>query len=89
MPRLYRVVYEEIGEISDEQLEQLEDALVEEDDEDTDFFIDTDTLTYLEGEGVDAAVIALLRDAVGEEGAEIVWEVEEEEGEFEEEEEQA
>ena len=74
MPRLYRVLYEPIGEINDEQLEQLIDALEEEDEEDDDFFINPETLEYLAREGVDPVVVALLRYAVGEEGAEIVWE---------------
>ena len=77
MPRLYRVSYELIGEISEEQLQQLMDALEEEDEEDDDFFVGPETLEYLAQEGVDPAVLALLRDAVGEDGAEIVWETDE------------
>lgn len=74
MPMLYRVLYEEIGEIEDEDLDQLIDLLEEESDEDQDYFIDTETLDFLAERGVKPAVIDLLRPAVGDEGAEIRWE---------------
>ena len=82
MPRLYRVLYEHIGDVSDEQLQQLVDALEEEDEEDDAYFIDGETITFLAGEGVDSAVVEMLRGVVGEEGAEIVWEADEETGEI-------
>ena len=78
MPRLYRVVYEYLGEIGEEQLGKLIDALEEEDESDQDYFIDADTLTYLADAGIDPSVLAMLRAAVGEEGVEISWETDEE-----------
>lgn len=79
MPMLYRVLYEEIGEIDEEDLDQLIDLLEEESEEDQDYFIDAETLDYLAERGIKPAVIDLLRPAIGEEGAEIRWEWDEDE----------
>jgi hypothetical protein len=76
MPHLYKVTYEYIGEIDDDQLDLLVDALEEEDEEDQDYFVDPETLDYLAEQGLDPGVVAMLRRAVGEEGAEIVWDEE-------------
>lgn len=63
-----------IGTITDEQLAQLADHLEEENPEDHDYWIDGATLDALEEEGVDAAVVTLLRRALGErEGMEVRW----------------
>lgn len=63
-----------IGTITEAQLDQLVDHLEEETPEDQDYWIDGATLDALAEEGVDAAVIALLRKAIGErEGVEVRW----------------
>ena len=54
-----------IAEVSDEQFEQLQSLLVAEDLDDQDFFIDEDTVSFLEGEGVDASLLHELRKALG------------------------
>jgi len=54
-----------IGEITEEQLEFLEEELVEEGEEDPDYFINQDTIDMLAQRGADDDLIALLRQAVG------------------------
>ncbi len=63
----------DLGEITAEQLEQLEDLLEEEGEEDQDYWVDTEVLDYMEEEGADAALLTKLRDALGdsEEGMEL------------------
>jgi hypothetical protein len=70
---------EPIGEINEEQLEFLIEQL-EEDNEDEDrYYIGPDTLEYLEENGADEELVALLHKAIGEEeGIEIRIEDEEE-----------
>ena len=63
-----------LGEITEEQLQFLEEQLVEEGAEDPDYFINQDTIDLLAQRGADPALIALLRQAVGSgEGIEITW----------------
>jgi len=63
-----------IGEISDEQLEFLVEQLVEEDDEDRDYFLDLETIDLLEDSGADDALIMLLRKGLGSsEGIDVRW----------------
>jgi hypothetical protein len=63
-----------IGSITPAQLEFLVNQLEEESADDTDYYITRDTLDWFEEEGADAAVLELLRRALGErEGMEIEW----------------
>ena len=63
-----------LGEITEEQLEFLEEELVEEGEEDPDYFIDLDTVDMLAQRGADPALLALLRQAIGHgDGIEITW----------------
>ena len=64
-----------IGPLSDKQLQDLIDLLVEENSEDQDYYIDSTTLDYLAEQGADPALLAMLRPHVpeGEEGIEIEW----------------
>lgn len=63
-----------IGELTDAQLQTLVDLLEEEDSDDRDYYIDKDILDYLEEEGADKDLLALLRPHVGEDdGVEIEW----------------
>ena len=64
----------EIGTITEEDLHFLVDQLEEEYDEDRDYYIAAPLIDLLEQNGADAALVALLRDAIGErEGVEIEW----------------
>jgi hypothetical protein len=63
-----------LGTISNEQLEQLVDLLEEEDSGDRDYYIDNDVLAFMEEEGADAELLALLRPVVtAEDGVEVEW----------------
>jgi hypothetical protein len=63
-----------LGEITETELASLTSLLEEESAEDRDYYIMADTIDYLEANGADAALVALLRKAVGsQEGVEIRW----------------
>lgn len=63
-----------LGVISDDQLDELIDLLEEEDGEDHDYYIDKDVLAFLEEEGADEALLALIKPHVkDDEGIEIEW----------------
>lgn len=63
-----------LGNISEEELQSLVDALEEESRTDTDYWIDTHTVDMLEEHGVSASLVALLRSAVaGRDGLDIAW----------------
>lgn len=75
MPHLYRAATgQSLCALSDAQLQQIIDALVEETAEDTEYYIDEDTLDYMAEQGVDEAVVNLLAAAIGEDGGiEVAW----------------
>ncbi len=63
-----------LGTLTAEQLDGLMELLEEEDTQDHDYYIDRDVLTFLEEEGADEGVLALLRPHVtDEEGVEVEW----------------
>ena len=63
-----------IGPITDAQLEFLVDRLEEESPDDRDYYINRATVDGFEEEGADAALVALLRKALGErDEMEIRW----------------
>ena len=63
-----------LGEITEAQLEFLEEQLVEEGAEDADYFINLDTVDLLAQRGADAPLVTLLKQAIGAtEGIEITW----------------
>ena len=65
---------EPIGTISEAQLDALMGYLEEEGRHDQDYYIDGATLDWFEEEGVEPALTALLREALGtREGMEIRW----------------
>ena len=65
---------EAIGSVTDEELGQLIDLLEEESEEDQDYYIDADTLVYLEESQVSPSLIALLKKALGDkESVDIQW----------------
>jgi processive 1,2-diacylglycerol beta-glucosyltransferase len=66
-----------IGEISEDQLSFLAEQLEEESLEDQDYYLNRATLDMLEQAGGDAALIALLRQAMGDrDEMDILWEQE-------------
>jgi processive 1,2-diacylglycerol beta-glucosyltransferase len=63
-----------LGTITDEQLQFLIDQLEEESDTDTDYYINAATLEMFEERSIDARLLALLREALGDRNAmEIEW----------------
>jgi hypothetical protein len=64
----------ELAQLSAEQLEDLRELLEEEHPDDHDRFVNAEAVDYLEEQGADATLCALLRNAVGEgEGVEVEW----------------
>jgi hypothetical protein len=76
MPRLIRLdTGDDIGQISDQQLRFLVEQLEEEHDDDTDYYIDRDTLELLSDNGADPELLALLEKAIGDDDSmDIAWE---------------
>lgn len=64
-----------IGELSDQQLQDLIDLLVEESSDDRDYWIDAATLEHLEAQDADTDLLATLRRLLEEfpDGYEIEW----------------
>ncbi len=63
-----------LGTIDDADLQLLRDQLEEESEEDTDYYITSMTIEFLEGNGASPGLIEILKQAVGEsEGADVVW----------------
>ena len=75
MPRLYiEATNQVLGEISDAELKVLFENLEEESAEDTDYYITSDTVDYLESRGADARLVLMLRQAIGgSDGVDIRW----------------
>ena len=76
MPRLYRLPSKDLlGEISQEQLDQLTELLEEENEADRDYYIDRDTIDALRDNDCDAGLLALLEKALGDqEDVDVLWE---------------
>lgn len=63
-----------IGTISDEDMQFLADQLEEESSQDTDYYLDPETVDFLARRGGNPALVDLLRRAVaGSEGIDITW----------------
>jgi hypothetical protein len=63
-----------IGRVTEDQLRQLQDALEEDADAPDEYYIGAGTIDVLEEQGVDPAVITMLRTALGErEGMQVRW----------------
>lgn len=75
MPKLYNATTgAELGEITDEQLEFLQDQLEEESADDQDYYINQETLEYFAEQGAEPALIDLLRAALsGRDEIDIRW----------------
>jgi hypothetical protein len=64
-----------VGTITEDQLQYLTDQLEEESPEDTDYYINRDTLDIFEQDGADPTLLHVLRTALGtREEMEIRWE---------------
>lgn len=76
MPKLIRLdTGDDIGTISDEQLQFLVEQLEEENDEDQDYFIDRETLELLSDNGADPELLAMLEKGMGDDDEmDIAWE---------------
>jgi hypothetical protein len=65
---------QDIGEVTEQQLQFLMDNLEEESEEDFDYYINRTTLEMLERNGADADLLNKLRTAIGErEDIEVEW----------------
>ena len=64
---------QQVGTISEEQLQFLIDNLEEEWSDDKVYFINPPTIAMLESRGADAALVAMLRNITGEEGIDLRW----------------
>jgi len=75
MPRLFRLDNgETIGQISAAQLKFLVDQLEEEDAEDTDYYVDRDTLEMFSDNGDDPDLVAMIEKAMGDDDdIDIAW----------------
>jgi processive 1,2-diacylglycerol beta-glucosyltransferase len=63
-----------LGTISEEELQFLVEELEEESSDDTDYYLDADTIQMLEEDGAPASLLTLLRSSLGDrEGLEIEW----------------
>jgi len=63
-----------LGTITEEELQFLIDELEEESAEDTDYYVDGDTIDMLEEDGASAGLVAFLRKALGSRGGmQIRW----------------
>jgi hypothetical protein len=67
---------QEIGRITEEQLQFLIDQMEEEDSQDTNYYISGAQLDYFEEQGADGELLALLRKGLGQrDGYEVEWEM--------------
>ncbi|MCX7110744.1 MAG: galactosyldiacylglycerol synthase [Proteobacteria bacterium] len=65
---------EVIGSVTDEELDEIVDALTEESDDDQDYYIDADTIEYMEVLDVSPHIIVMLKAALGgKESIEFEW----------------
>ena len=82
------LLYKQVAELTEEQLDFLIEHLEEEWSEDRDYYINKDMLAMLEQRGADSGLIRILQDALGDkEEVEVLWVDTDEDYEEEEEEE--
>jgi len=63
-----------LGELTADQLQQLQDFLEEESPEDRDYWLNPEELEHMAEEGLDPALLEMLRAAcTSEEGVEVEW----------------
>jgi inactivated superfamily I helicase len=76
MPRIYNKKSGAVlGTVNESDIQCLVDVLEEEDSKDVDYYIDLATVDILEDNGASAALVQMLRSAIGAmEGIDIRWE---------------
>ena len=68
------LLYSQVGELTEDQLDFLIDNLEEEWSEDRDYYINRDMLSMLEQRGADSGLMRLLNDALGDKDeVEVLW----------------
>ena len=68
------LLYKQVGELTEEQLDFLIENLEEEWSEDRDYYINKDMLAMLEQRGADSGLLGLLQDALGDKDeVEVLW----------------
>ncbi len=68
------LLYKQVGELTEEQLDFLIDNLEEEWSEDRDYYINRDMLAMLEARGADSGLMGLLTDALGgKDEVDVLW----------------
>jgi processive 1,2-diacylglycerol beta-glucosyltransferase len=76
------LLYSQVGELSEEQLDFLIDNLEEEWSDDRDYFVNREMVNVLQTRGADPALITLLQHALGDKDeVDILWVDTEEEDE--------
>lgn len=76
MPRLIRIdTGDEIGKVTDAQVKFLVEQLEEENDDDTEYFIDRETLELLSDNGADPELLVILEKGLGDDDEmDVAWE---------------
>ncbi len=82
------LLYKQVGELTEDQLDFLIDNLEEEWSEDRDYYINKDMIAMLEQRGADSGLVRLLQEALGDKDeVDVLWVDTEEDFEDEEEDE--
>jgi hypothetical protein len=68
------LLYKQVGELTEEQLDFLIEHLEEEWSEDRDYYINRDMVAMLEQRGADTGLIRILNDALGDKDeVDVLW----------------
>jgi len=68
------LLYKQVAELTEEQLDFLIEHLEEEWSEDRDYYINRDMLAMLEQRGADSGLVRILQDALGDKDeVEVLW----------------
>ena len=68
------LLYKQVGELSEEQLDFLIDNLEEEWADDRDYYINREMLAMLEAKGADSGLLGVLKDALGsKDEVDVLW----------------
>lgn len=68
------LLYKQVGELTEEQLDFLIDNLEEEWSEDRDYYVNKDMVAMLEQRGADSGLVRLLQEALGDKDeVDVLW----------------
>ena len=68
------LLYKQVGELTEDQLDFLIENLEEEWSEDRDYYINKDMVAMLEQRGADSGLVRLLQDALGDKDeVDVLW----------------